>query len=395
MDRILNSVKFVVGNEKDLAKVKDMPVYVPFADNVLEFLSRVSKELLQAGKGFPDVLTLGFFLRKANLLQLKQRFICKNFRIGRGIVFHIAPSNVPVNYAYSLVTGLLSGNSNIVKIPSKNFSQVTIINNCIKKVLHDFSEFIPYIFLVRYGHEKTVNDYFSVLCNVRIIWGGDRTVIEIRKSPLRPRASDITFADRFSFVIINADKYLEEEKKKELAVKFYNDTYLTDQNACTSPSLIVWTGEKKMQAQAKFYLYLEQIVREKYDFQPIMSINKLEKAYVFAAKNPCEIVVHKNFIVRIRLAKVDARIIEAKGNSGYFFEYDCDDLMELRSLCNNEKVQTVSVLGDEKKLFPLLQSGIKGIDRIVSVGKTMDFDFIWDGMNIVERLTRVVKVGLE
>lgn len=395
MDRILNSVKFVVGNEKDLAKVKDTPVYTPFAENVLEFLSRLSKELLQAGKGFSDVVTLGFFLRKANLSALQKRFVGEDFRIGRGIVFHIAPSNVPVNYAYSLVVGLLSGNSNIVKIPSKNFPQVAIINDCIKKILYDFSELIPYIFLIRYGHEQEVNDYFSALCDVRMIWGGDKTVMEIRKSPLQPRASDIAFADRFSLAIINADKYLAEENKKELAAKFYNDTYLTDQNACTSPYLIVWTGKKKQQAQAEFYAYLEQIVQEKYEFQSIMGVDKLEKAYVFAAKNPCEIIVHKNFIVRLRLEKVDANIIEAKGNGGYFFEYDCDDLMELRSLCNSEKVQTVSVLGDEKKLLPLLQSGIKGIDRIVAVGKTMDFDFIWDGMNLVERLTRIVKIESE
>ena len=38
----------------------------------------------------------------------------------------------------------------------------------------------------------------------------------------------------------------------------------------------------------------------------------------------------------------------------------------------------------------LLESGIKGIDRIVPVGQTMDFDLIWDGYDLSRDLTRVV-----
>ena len=43
-------------------------------------------------------------------------------------------------------------------------------------------------------------------------------------------------------------------------------------------------------------------------------------------------------------------------------------------------------------LAPLWKAGIKGIDRVVPVGKTMDFDLIWDGYNLVERLTRVIRI---
>ena len=43
-------------------------------------------------------------------------------------------------------------------------------------------------------------------------------------------------------------------------------------------------------------------------------------------------------------------------------------------------------------LMPLLMSGVKGIDRIVPVGKTMDFDLIWDGNNLYERLTRIISL---
>jgi hypothetical protein len=34
--------------------------------------------------------------------------------------------------------------------------------------------------------------------------------------------------------------------------------------------------------------------------------------------------------------------------------------------------------------------GIKGVDRIVPIGKTMDFDLIWDGYDLIERFTRTI-----
>lgn len=43
-------------------------------------------------------------------------------------------------------------------------------------------------------------------------------------------------------------------------------------------------------------------------------------------------------------------------------------------------------------ISPFLESGIKGIDRIVPVGQTMDFSFIWDGYDLYERLTRTVRI---
>ena len=44
-------------------------------------------------------------------------------RLGVGLAFHITPSNMPTNFAYSLLFGLLSGNSNIIKVPSRKFPE--------------------------------------------------------------------------------------------------------------------------------------------------------------------------------------------------------------------------------------------------------------------------------
>lgn len=396
VQNVLKKVTFLVGNSENVANMSKLPVMKPFDENVMTFLAALSRELMKGdARVFPDVVTLGFWLRKASLENLKERFLTKSNMVGRGIAFHIAPSNVPVNYAYSLFTGLLCGNSNIVRIPTKDFPQIGIINAAISKVLNEqeYSSIAPYINLVRYDRDKDVNDYFSGLCDARVIWGGDATVEELRKSPIGSRTVEITFADRYSLAVVDADVYLNSEDKKKVASDFYNDTYLSDQNACTSPRVVVWTGNNKAEAKKIFWDELEVTVEEKYNFQTIQGVDKLSQLYVSMAgvsglkKEESD----NNLIYRISVDRITPELMDYRGNSGYFYEYDCDDILNIREFCNNTHCQTIGVLGDREIVEPLLSSGIKGVDRVVAIGHTMDFDLVWDGYNLVEHLTRTIQ----
>lgn len=400
IEEMLKGVTFLVGNEKTIISLKDILPKVPFDERVIDFLNTLSKKLmmLREAKAYPDVVTLGFWMRKSSVLALKERFTnqSSDIKVGRGVAFHIAPSNVPVNYAYSLLTGLLTGNANIVRIPSRDFPQVSIINDAINEILVDYPDIKPYICLVRYAKEQKINDLFSALADTRIIWGGDDTIAEIRKSPIGPRTGEIAFADRYSLAVIDSDVYLSVKDKVRLAEEFYNDTYLSDQNACTSPRLIVWMGSRREEAKELFWKLEHDLVKKKYQFQSIMGINKLTSGYLVAvAEDAVRIEKHEdNYIIRVNVLEAKPELMELKDNSGFFFEYDCDDILEIRSFCNNTHCQTIGFLGQKDAIMPLLTSGIKGVDRIVPIGKTMDFDFIWDGYNLVERLTRTIKVNI-
>lgn len=394
----LQVVTFLVGNAEKFANIGSVPPLAPFHDKTVDFLNALSRNLMadREAKAYPDVITFAFWIRKSSIMKLKERFVKGDgdIRFGRGTAFHIAPSNVPVNYAYSMAAGLITGNINIVRVPSKDFPQVEIINKAVIKALKTYEDMGTYIFMVRYGHNKEVNDIFSAIADTRIVWGGDNTITEIRKSALSPRAGEITFADRYSLAVINSDQYIKLEEKERLAESFYNDTYLTDQNACTSPRIVVWTGNRKNEAKKEFWEALHRLVRTKYEFQPIMSVNKLTSSYLMAAAHDgVKIETHEdNYIIRVRLDDLDESIMEFKDNCGYFFEYDCDNLLELKELCNNTRCQTIGYLGDREDIMPLLVSGIKGVDRVVPIGKTMDFNLIWDGYNLYERLTRIINM---
>lgn len=392
----LSNVTLLVGSRENLGHISSLSVKKPFDDTVVELLNAISKELM-AGKDsrfFPDVVTLGFWLRKSSVLALKERFVNNNNMIGRGVAFHIAPSNVPVNYAYSLFTGMLCGNANIVRIPSKDFPQVSVINNAINKVLADskYTSILPYINLVRYEKSKEINDYFSKLCDIRIIWGGDNTIAELRKSPISPRATEITFADRYSFAVIDSDAYLSEDNKEKIALDFYNDTYLSDQNACTSPRVVAWIGNQINEAKNLFWDNLKTVAVSKYQFQSIQGVDKLSQLYLAAAgySSILKETGEDNLLYRVGVKKLIPELMNYRGNSGYFYEYDCHNIMELRDFCNDTHCQTIGYIGDRALLKPLINSGIKGVDRFVPIGHTMDFDLIWDGYNLVEHMTRTV-----
>lgn len=393
---ILNKITYLVGDEKNLSTITELPVMKPFCNEIVSFLADVSKELMTSKEAryYPDVVTLGFWLRKASIEGLRERFMSNQKTVGRGVAFHIAPSNVPVNYAYSLITGLICGNANIVRVPSKDFPQVDIINSAINKALlkEENRKLTPYINLIRYDRAKDVNDYLSSICDARIIWGGDTTIEDLRKSPIGSRTIEVTFADRYSLSIIDSDYYLSIVDKKQVASDFYNDTYLSDQNACTSPRVVVWCGKRIAEAQKEFWNVLSEFTDGKYLFQPIQGVDKLSQLYL-ASTNISGLKKQdsaSNLIYRIKVIDLSSSLMKFRGNSGYFYEYECDDILNIREFCNNTHCQTIGMLGETDIIEPLLNSGIKGVDRIVQVGHTMDFDLIWDGYNLVDHLTRVI-----
>ena len=406
-DAVLDKISYLVGDKNLVTNLPCVAPKMPFSEDILDFLNDLSKKLMKSSeaKAFPDVLTLGFWLRKSSLMSLKKRFMSNdsNNHIGRGVAFHIAPSNVPVNYAYSLFTGLLCGNANVVRVPSKDFAQVEIVNKAICDVLEEHSDMKPYIVLLRYERDQEINDALSALCDVRVIWGGDTTIAELRRSPLPPRATEIAFADRYSLAVIDSDEYMrllrsdrDNKTAARIASDFYNDTYLSDQNACTSPRAVVWTGSAKEEAKEVFWKNLSTLVKEKYYFQPIQCVDKLSMEYIASASGLGMMKENSkgdNRLVRIQVPELSPKLMDYRGNSGYFYEYDCDDILMIRDFCNDTHCQTIGLLGEETIVEPLLRSGIHGVDRIVPIGHTMNFDLIWDGYNLVERFTRTIYVN--
>jgi len=391
----LESLEYVIGDEYTVRRMPNIAALPPFSEHVVSFFNELSRVLMKKSRVYPDVMTFGFWCRKSALLLEKAKYDDLNRRLGRGIVFHSTPSNVPVNFAFSFAVGLLAGNANIVRLPAKDFPQVRIIVDCIKEVLQtSHPEMIPYVCMVKFPPSKEVVDYFSIICHSRVVWGGDETIAEIRQSPLMPRASEVNFADRYSFAIIDADEFLKTEDKRVIIQNFYNDTYFSDQNACTSPRIVVWIGKRKDEAQSVWWRMVDELAKEKYNITAVQTIGKISALYKAAANLDIQrVYVEQPYVMRIKLNTLDEKSMYYRYNSGFFYEYDAGSLMEILPIATN-KSQTVTYYGLKKEQIIefVNKNRPQGIDRFVPIGKSMDFSLVWDGYDLIRTLSRIVNV---
>jgi hypothetical protein len=229
------------------------------------------------------------------------------------------------------------------------------------------------------------------MCDVRIIWGGNYTIDTIRRAKLPPRSIELSFADRHSIAIINADEYLKTDKQ-EVARDFFIDTYYTDQNACSSPRLVVWQGNEIEMAREVFWDSLENLVKSEYDMAPIQSVDKFVSfCRLSATHRNLFISSNSNLIVRVLLSEIFPDLMDYKDGGGYFFEYQTDNLADIIPVLD-KSCQTVSYLGiNPIEIRNLVYFwGTKGVDRIVPIGQTMELSFTWDGYDMIEAMSRIV-----
>jgi hypothetical protein len=406
MEKMFEDIDFLIGDKfENFEELLNQHSFEAFSDDTLSFLSDISEVILKSSQVriYPDVATFAFFCRKANLSAIKRKFFTDtHLSIGRGILLHITPGNVPVNFAYSLFSGLITGNINIVRIPSKKFIQVDIILNAIKTVLKEKkhnSIFSKRLYVIKYDRDSIATSFFSSICDVRIIWGGDDTINDIRKFPIPPKSTEVTFSDRYSISIISAEKYLKYESKVKLALDFYNDTYLFDQNACTSPQTIFWVGssEEVQNAQIVFWELLQRKLEEKqFDLQPILSVEKLTTFYAQAISygDIQKEQQNSNEILRVKNSSIHNDIDLFKCSSGYFNEIVLTSIDQIIPVVSR-KFQTIGYFGfskDELKNWIKINRPL-GIDRIVPIGRTMDFDMIWDGYDLISNLSRSISIS--
>ena len=303
--------------------------------------------------------------------------------------------------SHHYVFSLLAGNANIVRIPSKDFPQTQVVCGVINKLFADekYKKIADRTAFVKYPQNDEITGAFSAECSARIIWGGDQAISHIRKLAIPERSIEIAFADRYSFCAIDAGSVLQVDKSsmKRLAESFYNDTYLMDQNACSSPHLIVWFGEGDVlnKAKEKFWNAVYEITASKYELQPVNAVDK----YSLFCENAIELnnIIgfkrHGNYIYRMELGSLPDNMDSIRGKYGYFYEYHLRNINDMAHIINT-KYQTLTYFGLDKNQLAdfVVKNGLSGIDRIVPIGLALDIGVIWDGYDIVRTLSRIIDI---
>lgn len=393
-------VEYLLGNGSASLQAKPLP---PFAPKVIAFLADWSRKLLVHPeiRAYPDVAGFAYWCRPANLARIKRQIAPQERRLGRGTAFHIAPANVPVNFAFSYVFGLLAGNANIVRVPESLPAQAGVLCSVAKEVLawSEHATISSMTQMVRYSRNDTITQYFSARADVRLIWGGDATIRHLRSMPAAPRCVDISFADRYSLCLLGAETILtsDESELELLAAGFYNDVFLLDQNACSSPHLILWQGSEDavLAAQDRFWKAVDDVLRMKPMPDGIHVVDK----YTHLCRVAMQIngvIAHplgNHSVYRVRVTEIPENIADFRGRHGFFFESIDNDLSQLRRIVN-EQYQTLTYFGVDADMLvdEIIEAGLLGIDRVVPVGKALDIGVIWDGYDLVRTMSRIIAI---
>jgi hypothetical protein len=395
--------------------ISDLPVFSSlsytlkyFDERTISFLNKISRSILTDDvlRKLPEIVALGFWMRRSNILRMKGEVThsinSKRFRLSPvGKVFHICPANVDTMFVYSIVVSLLMGNRNVVRISER--VQSDFINRLFTHFSNVMMEkdnmvFNDYVNIITYGHDTALNDSISNLVNARMIWGGDETVRVMRSTGNNPRCRDILFSDRVSAVCLDSKKLisLDDEKMNRFITDFYNDAYTFDQMGCSSPQTVFFVGDESVNRSALRRLIdsLTVTVRIRYagDIFSISSL-KLNRLVDDVLAGIAESHDGNGLVRFVELSgETDPSEIHGCGG-GYFYWRSIariDDLFFLRST----KVQTISHFGlDMNQLNDLFALSYgEAIDRIVPVGKALSFDYLWDGYDLFEQLSRKVYI---
>ncbi|MEI7826094.1 MAG: acyl-CoA reductase [Chlorobiaceae bacterium] len=394
----------VFDNSPALEDLLRLPTLIPFGETVVRFIETFSTRLLatRGARRFPELASLAFWMRHSSLERLRHHTLTDNrIFVARGTAFHVAPANVDTIFVYSWFISLLCGNRNIVRVSSKPSPQSLSIFELIAELFRqdEFTAIRERSLVVRYGHDSQVNDLFSRYCDIRVIWGGDESIREIRKSSLSATACEMTFANKYSFAVFDTISFLnaDDDQIKSWADAFYNDSFWFAQMACSSPRLVLWFGGDKQHintAQKRFWRLLEDRVSlATTGFDMTDYVNKRVAVDSLALQSKVSVIqASMNDLVRVWLDK-PALYSELHCGAGLFFESSINELDELLPLLSRQ-IQTVIYAGMPREQMQnfLSTRQVAGIDRVVPVGKALDFDYIWDGYDLPKLLLREISL---
>jgi len=395
-----NSLSIFITSTEEV--VLDQKNLRPFGDVQFLFAQSLSRELTSplVARQFPELAALGFWLRPANLKNIIGKHnlnLDVNLFVPRGLVFHIAPSNVDTIFVYSWFISLLCGNRNLIRISEKINSQNNLLLDIIVKILSkpEFKEIAYSTQIISYGHDDDISKDLSLKSDVRVVWGGDNTIKHFRSFQMPPHATELCFSNKFSLCIIDSDRLnrLSQEQLLKVSKGFYNDSYWFGQMACSSPRLVLWRccDENIEIARENFWRVFEEVLnKERNFFDAADFVNKEISVDSLAFKQKVKISSKDNRLTKIWLDKPEVYINDHCG-LGLFHESKISHLNDLSSLLSRS-IQTVSYFGlNREEVFLYVKEQVPvGIDRFCEIGHALDFGSIWDGLDLFRSFLRQI-----
>ena len=170
-----------------------------------------------------------------------------------GVLFHIAPGNMPGLPVYTALEGLLTGNINLIKLPhgDKGLSLAAF-----QLLTEQEPRLAPYLYAFDLSSgQREELDALAALADGLVAWGGDGA-IEAARAIAGPGCKLIEWGHRLSFTYVSG----YEDKERELAA-LAGHIVETGQRLCSSCQVIFLDGEDQEEGLAfcrELLPYLEE-----------------------------------------------------------------------------------------------------------------------------------------
>lgn len=397
------TVKVLFPDNLDFDQRLAVPLARPFEDTTIQCLSALSHKLVAVSESrlYPELVALAYWLRPANLTKIAHNHLSED-RMYRpvGTVFHVAPANVETIFVYSGVVSLLMGNRNLIRVSSRRGPALDILLDALLAVQKENSwgPVLDRLLLVDFPRDSEILTDVSSTVDLRVLWGSNATIEQLRGTPIPPQAREICFPDKFSLCLLGAGQIVEADDLSGLVQGFANDAYLFAQQACSSPRCIVWLGddEQVREAKKRFWSLLAKYLEQKGNnlLSAGEKYNSLAVQQLLAFQGLGEIGESISPLInRFEIETLNTQVESRHVGCGLFYELVIHCLDELQPHLR-ENHQTLSCWGvDITSLRQwLADNSCKGIDRVCRVGRALDFETVWDGVDLLAAFSRQMMI---
>jgi len=396
-------------------------------DDLISFLSEVSKTWLnedselkifqQQGLSF-----LSNWLQSSNLRNMAdqalngQRGIADTFAadkfnefrkiraVPRGIVVHWLAGNVPLLGMLALAQSIITKNVNILKAPSKNSGVLPLMLNTMAKfdltlptgkVIkgRDITDTIALIYFER--ENKAAAEDLSKISDIRIAWGGKEAIESVLSLPKKHTAEDVIFGPKLSYMAIGKEYLDKEINLQKLFRRVATDCSVFDQYACASPHTIF--VEKGGDLSPKEFaenlaIHMEKaasrIPKESADAGTAGNINSIRMLYEFtedlwSSDDTTWTVLFDEKGQDGLVSPTYSRVITVRA---------INDIYKAAAFANHD-IQTIGLaLNPDRKYHFAEIAANNGACRFPDIGRMTHFDSPWDGMFLINRLTKFISL---
>lgn len=375
------------------------PKLAPFADPLaLDYCKALSQALLHepAAREYSDLMALGYWLRPANIKRLISPYQQASLR-PLGHVFHAAPGNVDSLFVYSGILSVLCGNLNTIRLSDKAGGSADILCQLVKNLATEHPEITARFQLVRSSRDAQALIDLQKQIDGRVLWGSDEGIQALRQRVMPAHARELTFANKLSLAVLDANSVIqaEAEQLKQLTSNFARDNLTFAQQACSSAKVLVWRGEQAQieAAQHKFWQALNVFLasaegQAKYPLTESEHYRALNNVQDLVMSGLVQQVQTSGGYIRVEAEKLHSQLINSHQGCGLFVELKLQQLKELNSQLTAQH-QTLAYWGiADEEINSWLASCLVGIDRAVPLGQALDFNPVWDGVDLIKAFSR-------